>query len=182
MSLSDLAQRSGVTASFLSRVERDETSPSVASLLAVCDALGLPIAELFTTPETTLVRREDRRALEQMPGTPQVSDTLLTPAWERHLTVMETVAAPGGSGGDALYTMPVATEVCFVLEGSVEVIIDDQALTLRVGDTLTFGAAVPHTWRNLDPGARARMLWILAPGLPDPQAEAAAPPGVRTPG
>ncbi|MEA2268301.1 MAG: Helix-turn-helix domain, partial [Solirubrobacteraceae bacterium] len=33
MSLGDLAERSGVTKSFLSRVERDETSPSVASLV-----------------------------------------------------------------------------------------------------------------------------------------------------
>ncbi len=116
MSLSNLAQRSGVTASFLSRVERDETSPSVASLLAVCEALGLPIAELFAVPGTTLVRRGVRAELEQMPGTPHVTDTLRTPIWERHVTVMETVAAPGG-GGDALHTMPVAAEVCFVLEG-----------------------------------------------------------------
>ncbi len=177
MSLSDLAQRSGVTASFLSRVERDETSPSVASLLAVCEALGLPIAELFAVPETTLVRRGDRAELEQMPGTPHVIDTLLTPIWERHVTVMETVAAPGGGGGDALYTMPVATEVCFVLEGTVAVIVDDDHLTLREGDALTFGASAPHTWRNADPAAQARMLWILAPGLPDPQAQAVAPPG-----
>lgn len=182
MSLSDLAQRSGVTASFLSRVERDETSPSVASLLAVCEALGLPIAELFAVPETTLVRRGDRAELEQMPGTPHVVDTLLTPTWERHMTVMETAAAPGGGGGDALYTMPVATEVCFVLEGTVEVIADDERFTLREGDALTFGASAPHTWRNADPAERARMLWILAPGLPDPQAQAVPPPGARPAG
>ena len=33
-------------------------------------------------------------------------------------------------------------------------------------DALTFGAAVPHTWRNLSPDSDSRVLWILAPALP----------------
>lgn len=176
MSLGDLAQRSGVTASFLSRVERDETSPSVANLLAICDALGLPIAELFAIPQTTLVRRADRAHLDQLPRAADVVDTLLTPVWEHHVTVLETVAAPCGSGGESLYTMPSQTEVCFVLDGTVEVCVEDERLMLQEGDALTFGAAAPHTWRNPDPDRGARILWILAPGLPDPQGEAAHPP------
>jgi transcriptional regulator with XRE-family HTH domain len=178
MSLGNLAQRSGVTASFLSRVERDATSPSVASLLAICDALGLPIAELFAIPRTTLVRRADRAHLEQLPRAAHVVDTLLTPAWERHVTVLETVAEPGGSGGEALYTMPSQTEVCFVVEGTVEVCVEDERLVLQEGDALTFGAAAPHTWRNANPARVARILWILAPALPDPQGEA-VPPALR---
>jgi transcriptional regulator with XRE-family HTH domain len=174
LSLGDLAERCGVTASFLSRVERDETSPSVASLVAICDALGLPIAELFTVPQTTLVRRDDRALLAQLPSSDEVIDTLITPAWERHLTVLETVAGPGGSGGEALYTMPSQTEVCFVLEGSVEVVVGDERVTLEEGDALTFGAASAHTWRNAGGRRGARILWILAPGIPDPQGEATA--------
>jgi transcriptional regulator with XRE-family HTH domain len=171
LSLGELAQRSGVTASFLSRVERDGTSPSVANLVAICDALGLPVAELFAVPETTLVRRADRAQLGQLPGTAHVSDTLLTPAWAQHVTVLETVAAPGGSGGEELYTMLTQTEVCFVLEGAVEVSVEDQQFVLETGDALTFGGAVPHTWRNASDEAGARILWVLAPGLPDPQGE-----------
>jgi len=159
----------------VSRVERDETSPSVANLLAICDALGLPIAELFAVPQTTLVRRADRTYLDQLPSSADVVDTLLTPAWERHVTVLETVAAPRGSGGEALYTMPSQSEVCFVVEGTVEVCVEDERLMLEAGDALTFAAAAPHTWRNADPARGARILWILAPGLPDPQGEAVRP-------
>src|SRR5579875_3293649 len=57
LSLGELAERSGVTKSFLSRVERDITSPSVASLVGICDALGLPLADLFQVPQASLVRR-----------------------------------------------------------------------------------------------------------------------------
>lgn len=169
LTLGDVAARSGVTKSFLSRVERDETSPSVASLVGICDALGLPVAELFAVPRTTLVRREDRPRVDDLPKAADVVDTLLTPVHERHVTVLESAVAPGGSGGDVLYTLPSEAEVCFVLEGRVEVRVEDEAFVLGAGDALTFGAAVPHTWRNADPQAGARILWILAPALPDPR-------------
>lgn len=171
MSLGDVADRAGVTKSFLSRVERDETSPSVASLVAICDALALPMADLFSVPETTLVRRSDRPPLADLPKAADVVDTLITPARERHVTVIESQVAPGASGGTDLYTMPSEAEVCFVLEGAVEVRIDDDVFALQEGDALTFGAAAPHTWRNRSQKRAARILWILAPGIPDPQGE-----------
>ncbi len=153
---------------FLSKVERDASSPSVANLVAICDAIGLPMADLFAVPRTTLVRHADRPSLEGLPKANAVRDTLITPASERHVTVLETVVTNGGSGGDALYTMPSECEVCFVLEGEIEVELEDGTYALGPGDALTFGAAVPHTWRAPGP---ARILWILAPGLPDPRNE-----------
>jgi transcriptional regulator with XRE-family HTH domain len=167
LSLGDVAARSGVTKSFLSRVERDITSPSVASLVGICDALGLSVGDLFETPQTTLVRRSDRPRIADLPKAAEVVDTLITPAGERHVTVLESAAAGGGSGGTALYTLPSECEVCFVLQGVIEVQVEDQLVTLEEGDALTFGASVPHTWRVTGDGAR--ILWILAPGLPDPQ-------------
>jgi len=167
MSLGEVAARSGVTKSFLSRVERDRTSPSVASLIGICDALGLSLAELFQVPQTTLVRREDRPRIADLPKAAEVVDTLITPAYERHVTVIETAAAAGASGGSTLYTLPSECEVCFVVQGAIEVQIEDERFVLTAGDALTFGAAVPHSWKALSDGAR--VLWILAPGLPDPQ-------------
>jgi transcriptional regulator with XRE-family HTH domain len=170
LSLGDAAERAGVSKGFLSRVERDEASPSVSSLIAICDALGLPVADLFATPQTTLVRRADRPAVGGLPKAADVVDTLLTPERERHVTVLESVAAPGSSGGPALYTMASECEVCFVLEGALELDVEGELFSLQAGDALTFGAAVPHNWRTRD---GARILWILAPALPDPQKEVA---------
>jgi transcriptional regulator with XRE-family HTH domain len=167
MSLGEVAARSGVTKSFLSRVERDRTSPSVASLIGICDALGLSLAELFQVPQTTLVRRADRPRIADLPKAADVVDTLITPGHERHVTVVETTAAPGSSGGSTLYTLPSECEVCFVVQGSIEVQIEAERFVLTAGDALTFGAGVPHSWKALSDGAR--VLWILAPGLPDPQ-------------
>jgi transcriptional regulator with XRE-family HTH domain len=171
-SLSEVAARCGVSKGFISRIERDEASPSVASLVALCDAVGLTMADLFAIPQTTLVRHSARPSLDGLPKSAAVVDTLITPPRERHVTVLETTAAPGGSGGEPLYTLPSECEVCFVLEGSVELEIDDERFLLGPGDALTFGAAVPHTWRNASATDGARILWILAPALPDPRKEA----------
>jgi len=167
LTLGEVAARSGVTKSFLSRVERDMTSPSVSSLLGICQALGLSMADLFQTPQTTLVRRSERPTIQDLPKAAEVVDTLITPAGERYVTVLESAVSAGGSGGSVLYTLPSECEVCFVVQGAIEVEVEDQTFTLGQGDALTFGAAVPHTWRVLRDGAR--ILWILAPGLPDPQ-------------
>ncbi len=98
----------------------------------------------------------------------------MSPSWRPWRPRRARAATP-------LYTMPSQTEVCFVVAGTVEVCVEDERLVLDEGDALTFGAAAPHTWRNADPARGARILWILAPGLPDPQGEA-VPPALRAVG
>ena len=51
--------------------------------------------------------------------------------------------------------------------GAANALAAREAASLQQGDALTFGAAVPHSWRVVGDGAR--ILWILAPALPDPQ-------------
>ena len=43
MSLKDLAERIGLTASFLSQVERELAEPSITSLRKIAEALDVPI-------------------------------------------------------------------------------------------------------------------------------------------
>jgi quercetin dioxygenase-like cupin family protein/DNA-binding phage protein len=177
LSLGDVAGRTGLSRGFLSRVERDMTSPSVASLIAMCEAISLPMERLFAAPRVTVVRAADRPKAT-LPGA-AVVDTLITPAHESHVTVLETIAAPGGSGGTALYTLPSECEVCYVLQGAIELDIDGEVFALRRGDAVTFGATMPHTWRNASATSEARIVWVIAPALPDPRG-VTPPAGLRT--
>lgn len=170
LSLGDVSERTGLSRGFLSRVERDMTSPSVASLVAVCRAISLPLERLFAASTVTVVRAADRPAAV-LPGR-AVADTLITPAHELHVTVLETLAAPGGSGGDDYYALPSECEVCYVLDGTIELEVDGDTLVLARGDAVTFGAATPHTWRNPSATDEARVVWVIAPALPDPLGQA----------
>src|SRR5262245_40049618 len=65
LTLRELATRAGVTESFLSQVEREVTSPSIASVQKIARGLDLAIAELFVedVPHGRVVRLEDRRRI-----------------------------------------------------------------------------------------------------------------------
>lgn len=173
LSLAAVAERTQLSKGFLSKVERDETSPSVASLIAICDAVGIPMASLFTVPQVQLVRVANRPQAT-LPGA-LVIDTLITPSHETKMTVIETMAAPSGSSGVDLYSLASECELALVLEGLIEITIENKNFELGPGDALTFGAAVPHRWRNCSDTESARIIWVLAPALPDPQSHALPP-------
>ena len=52
-----MSDRAGVTESFLSQVERDVTSPSIATVQRIARALDLSIAQLFAEEPETRARR-----------------------------------------------------------------------------------------------------------------------------
>src|SRR5438067_13234200 len=64
--LRTIAERAGLSESFLSQVERGRASASIASLRRIADGLGVTIADLFQPtglPQPRVLRREDRPAL-----------------------------------------------------------------------------------------------------------------------
>lgn len=68
LSLRTLAERVGLSASFLSQVERDETSPSIASLEKIAQALGVSLADLFAQAPVDPVVRADQRSVLPSPS------------------------------------------------------------------------------------------------------------------
>lgn len=161
MTIEALADATGLTKSFLSKLERDATSASVASLLRVCDALGLRPGTLFDTPATSLVRGDDAPAVNY--GGDGVRDALLTPSSEAKVMAVRSDIDPGGNSGGEPYSMDADIEVAHVLSGEVELTISGEVHVLAAGDTLTYDPREPHAWRNPSATVPARVLWVLAP-------------------
>ena len=118
LTLRDVADRAGVTESFLSQVERDVTSPSIASVQRIARALDLSIAQLFADEPSPgrVVRREARRRIAY-PGLKAV-DEFLTSNMAGRLQVILSTIEPGGGTGEEPYTHDSDEEVVVVLEGS----------------------------------------------------------------
>lgn len=160
LTLDQVAQAAGLTKGFVSRLERDDVSPSVASLVTVCDVLGLRVGELFDPPRTSVIRSGEGRLINF--GGEGAIERLLTPGTQTALEVIHSVIEPGGNGGEELYSLACDAECAYVLSGTVELVLEDHAETLTAGDAMTFPGNSPHTWRN--PGPRqCKVLWILAP-------------------
>jgi transcriptional regulator with XRE-family HTH domain len=53
LTIDQVAQSTGLTKGFISRIERDMTSPSVSTLVTVCAALSLPVSRARLTSTGT---------------------------------------------------------------------------------------------------------------------------------
>jgi transcriptional regulator with XRE-family HTH domain len=163
LTLDEVAQMTGLTKGFLSRIERDETSPSVATLVALCQVLSLPVGRLFEQPEYELVHAADAPLVHL--GTTGVDEQLLTPRGQAAVSVLRSEVEPLGHGGTQLHAMRCEVEVLYMIRGTLEVRFADHTETLRAGDTLTFPGKEPHTWRNPHKTQRALAIWVFIPAV-----------------
>lgn len=163
LSLKEVAARSGLTQSFLSQVERNLTSPSVASLRKVAQAFEVPLTELFqgeTAPGDHVVRRSERRQL--IHPRRQWRDYLLTPSLTGKLQVIWSVIEPGGGSGEEPYSHDSDEECVVVLRGRLEFWVGSEWYLLEEGDSIVFESRIPH--RNVNPGPdQTEVLWITTP-------------------
>jgi transcriptional regulator with XRE-family HTH domain len=161
LTMENVAEAANVTKGFISRLERDETSPSVATLITICDVLSLPVGQLFEAAETDFVARADAPPI-RLTGH-GVDEHLLTPRGQGRLQMIRSRVEPGGAGGEELYALNCEVEVCHVLKGRVEIVFSKERFRLTAGDTLTFAGREPHTWLNPDPARMAEVIWVLVP-------------------
>lgn len=159
LSLRVAAERSGLSESFISAVERGAARASVASLQRLTSAYGATLLDLLAHGGSPgrVVRRDARPALEL--GSDVRIEQLSHDA--RQLEPQLFVLSPGATSAGAY--AHAGEELIFVLSGSVQVELgDDEHYALGEGDSLTFPSTIPHRWRN-DAGEEARLLWINTP-------------------
>ncbi len=161
-SLKQIAEATGLTQSFLSQVETERTSPSVASLRKIADALDTSIGSFFAggTPNGRLVRKAARAVLVHPKF--RWRDSLLTPSLTGKLQVIWTEIEPGGGSGDEPYRHNSDEECVVIVRGKLHFWVGDEHYLLNAGDALTFESRTPHKNRNPGPG-RTEVLWVITP-------------------
>jgi transcriptional regulator with XRE-family HTH domain len=160
MTIEQVAESTGLTKGFLSRVERDLTSPSVASLVTLCQVLSIPIGDLFLDPETYLTRHGEGPRISL--GGEGIHEELLTPRHERRLQIIRALIEPRGHGESDLYAVDCDVDVLHVVAGRITVVFTSERYELAAGDTLTFPGREPHTWAN-ETDEEAVVVWTLVP-------------------
>lgn len=161
LTLGHVAAAAGLTEGFVSKLERDQVSPSVASLVAVCEALGLRVGELFEPPTSAIVRAGEGAQINF--GGAAAREYLLSPGSQSNIEVLHSIVSPNGSGGAELYALDVDIEFVYVMTGRFEIVLGPERHTLNAGDAMTFRGREPHTWLNPSATDDAEVLWVLAP-------------------
>ncbi|MHA6693593.1 helix-turn-helix domain-containing protein [Homoserinimonas sp. A520] len=158
--LEQVARAAGLSKGFLSRLERDETSPSVATLLQLCQVLSLEIGALFAEPDSVKISLSDAPHINL--GGRGVDERLISPRNESRVQVIRSKMEPAADGGDAFYTISCEVEVLHVLTGAITLRFVDRAISLQEGDSLTFPGREPHNWKA-DPVLGAEVVWTIVP-------------------
>ncbi|MGN6125372.1 MAG: helix-turn-helix domain-containing protein [Humibacter sp.] len=160
LTIEQVAAATNLTKGFVSRVERDETSPSVATLVTLCQVLSLPVGSLFEEADTEVVHLDDAPRINF--GGRGLVERLLSPRSQSRVQVVRSRLESGADGGNELYTINCDVEVLHVITGSLTVFFTNREEHLAAGDTLTFPGREPHNWRNDGPGD-ADVIWTIVP-------------------
>ena len=160
--LRTVAERSGLSESFLSQVERGRSSASIESLRRVADALGVSMADLFEPgglPGPRVLRRDERPALSfGVLG----KKLLLTPRPLHHLEVFAGELEVGGSTGTEPYAHGDSEELFVVLSGTVQLELGGELFDLGPGDSIDYRSSTPHRISNTGQDL-AEVMWIISP-------------------
>jgi transcriptional regulator with XRE-family HTH domain len=163
VTLRTVAERSDLSESFLSQVERGRANASVSSLTRIAAALGVTVADFFEpngrASVPRVLRRESRPTLKF--GT-LGEKHMLTPRPLEHLQVIVGEFEAGGSTGDEPYTHGDSEELLVVVAGTVHLQLGSEVFELRTGDSIDYRSSTPHRLANAGE-ERAEVMWIISP-------------------
>ena len=137
LSLRELADQVELTASFLSQIERDQSSPSIESLRKISDALDVPIFYFLVEEnrKSPVVRRNQRLRLNRSDS--NLSFELLTPDLNRQMEAFMYEQEPSGEN----FANPLreyTEQFIYVLQGQLAIQLGEVEYQLSAGDTIYF--------------------------------------------
>lgn len=158
LTMQQLAQLSGLSQPFLSKVERGLAGLSLTSVERIAEALGISAAGLFGAMASDhrhdVVRRSERPRIQMTDGWSTAT------AYTRRSGQVSIVEFEGGPTAlPPFQYLHRNDQVCHVLAGVYEFEVDGELMTLRAGDTLSIAGQVPNRYRVAR--SPARLLLVL---------------------
>ena len=158
----ELADRSELSKGFISQLERDLTSPSIATLMDILESLGSDLRTFFSeTGEEKLVFGENDIFVKEDPEGIRGSIRWLVPSAQKN--DMEPILLELGPGGETAEDDPhEGEEFGYVLSGSLKIILGDRIERVKRDESFYFRPTAPHRLVNAGK-TPCRVLWVSTP-------------------
>jgi len=150
LTLEELADKSGCTPGFISQLERNQAVPSVTTLYAIAEVLGVKVTDFFpdVTNPAKVVRKEERGTF-RIEGS-AIGYSLLTTKFTHG--ALQAFILSYSPFKQALptdeYRAHLGEEFIYILEGELRVWIGDISYDLSAKDSVYFKSNVKHYLEN----------------------------------
>ena len=158
--ITEMANKIGLTSSLISQIERGKANASIHTLWSIAEFLKVPIGSFFEPDhrESPVVKLSERKVINVKDG---VKFYLLSPNLRGKLECIGAVLEPGGATRDKPYTHQ-GEEICIVLKGRIEMTLGDEKYILEKDDSISFSSTTPHRAKNIG-RAQAITIWVTTP-------------------
>jgi transcriptional regulator with XRE-family HTH domain len=162
LTLAQLGQRVGLSASYLSQVERGVTMPSLPRLTAIATALDVEVRFFFedNVSAPCVVRSNQGKRLDSTAGA--IVELLSANLSNKKIQPYRLVCRPGASSGRP--TTHPGEESGLVLKGRLAVTVGEETFVLEVGDSIHYQALQPHSWQN-EGDEECIVVWVASPPI-----------------
>lgn len=157
----ELADRSELSKGFISQVERELTSPSIATLVDILESLGTDLQDFFNqeVPEKVVFTKDDVAVKNDSELGSEVH--WLVPNAQKN--VMEPILVYLEPGGKTYADNPHdGEEFGYVLKGQIQLHFGSEKIKVRAGESFYFPAQAGHHVSN-DGKRAATFLWVSTP-------------------
>lgn len=156
MTLQALGTAAGLSVGYLSQVERDHATPSLATLVQIARALGVTIDYFISTPNPAdALTRSGERQRFSVDGSSVIYERLGAEFPGNILSSFILTVPPGYQSETVSHE---GEEILYVLDGAITQRLDDEEMVIEAGDSLHFRGNRPHSWSNRT-DRTAKLLW-----------------------
>lgn len=155
----ELAQRTELTKGYISQLENDLCSPSIATLQDILNVLGVSLQEFFTEPtiEKVVYTENDYFLSKNGGGT----NTWLIP--NSQIKEMEPIILTLPKNAESEERLPFeGEEFGYILEGKIEIVTLNEKFKLEKGDSFSINGKKQHKLVNKNKG-ESKILWVTTP-------------------
>ncbi len=155
----ELASRCELTKGYISQLENDVASPSIATLVDILNILGISLQDFFAEKhdEKIVFSKADFFESENGDGT----NTWLIPNSQKN--DMEPIILTLPAEGESEERPPLeGQEFGYVLEGKIQLVIGDAKKVVKKGEAFYVDSGTTHKIVNIGSG-KARVIWVATP-------------------
>lgn len=146
LSLKELSEKSDVSISMISQIERKNVDPTLTTVYKICKGLDVSISTLLGTDKKSakIVRKNERKTIH-FPNS-NAKYELLTPINEGAIEMLMIHLEPDQE--DQQLVEHSGEEAGFMMQGEMTIIFEDEEVLLKEGDSIRFKSTIPHRFFN----------------------------------